>query len=152
MHARKIDVITGHSKANVHQNGKAHVLRHLNRMGLSVALARRGEPFHIQVTSTDKDTIATLVVSARTGRAHGGWVMNKRHEDISSPRCFYALVDFEVDPPVTYIVPSEVVADWLKKDHARWLREGPAHKDNPVRKLGNGSWLDVYREAWAPIH
>lgn len=142
---------TSHSKVNVHQAGKAHVLRRLKQLGLSASLAPRGEPFHIEVASADKSTLVTLVVSARTGRAHGGWVMNERHERIATPRCFYALVDFEADPPITYVVPSAVIADWLKKDHARWLREDSSHKDNPVRKLGNGSWLDVYREAWAPI-
>jgi hypothetical protein len=77
--------------------------------------------------------------------------MNEKHEYLSQPRCFYALVDFEPPEPVTYIVPSAVISDWLKKDHTRWLKEDPTHQDNPVRKLVNGRWLDPYREAWASI-
>ena len=38
--------------------------------------------------------------------------MRKKHESVIQPRCFYAFVDFEPEPPVTYIVPSKVVADF----------------------------------------
>ena len=141
----------GHSKVNVHQAGKDHVLRRLSRLGLPASLAPRGEAAHVQVLSPNKRVIAQLLVSARTDRAKGGWVMNEKHEHLSRPRCFYALVDFEPREPVTYIVPSAVVSDWLKNDHARWLKEDPNHQDNPVRKLVGGRWLDPYREAWSLI-
>jgi hypothetical protein len=141
----------GHSKVNVHQAGKDHVLRRLYRLGLPASLAPRGEAAHVQILSSDKRMIAQLLVSARTDRSKGGWVMNEKHEYLSQPRCFYALVDLEPREPVTYIVPSAIVSDRLKKDHAGWLKEDPTHQDNPVRKLVNGPWLNPYREAWALI-
>jgi hypothetical protein len=68
-------------------------------------------------------------------------------------------------PPVTYIVPSEVVANVLKKSHAEWLnipgRLGQAHRDNDVRRLSSdytypvpgypSGWLERYREPWGSI-
>jgi hypothetical protein len=45
----------------------------------------------------------------------------------------------EVSRPDYYIVPSKVVAEYVKKGHAKWLgipgKKGPPHKDNPVRKF-----------------
>jgi hypothetical protein len=141
-----------HSKVDVHRDGVDHVSHLLSRLDLPASLApRSAAPAHVQVLSPDRHVAATLVVCARTDRSHKGWVMNKTHEHLSKPRWFYALVDFEPPDPVTYIVPSAIVADWLKKDHAGWLQEDPAHQDNPVRKLVNGPWLDPYREAWTSI-
>jgi hypothetical protein len=79
-------------------------------------------------------------------KPHG---VRKGHEFTSKLGLFYALVDFEPTEPITYIVPSAVISDWLKKDHARWLKVDPRHQDNPVRKLRFGDWLEPYREAWA---
>lgn len=139
-----------HSKLTVHKRGEAFVLRRLNGLGLPASLAsRHATSGHIELLSRDKQrVIATLLISARTDRSHAGWVMNERHEFTSKPGLFYALVDFEPTEPVTYIVPSAVISDWLKKDHARWLKEDPNHQDNPVRKLRFGQWLDPCREAW----
>ena len=139
-----------HSKLTVHRRGENFVLRRLNDLGLPCTLAPRNATHgHIELLSREKKrVIATLLVSARTDRSQAGWVMNQRHEFTSKPGLFYALVDFEPAEPVTYIVPSAVISDWLKKDHARWLKEDPSHQDNPVRKLRFRLWLDPYREAW----
>ena len=49
--------------------------------------------------------------------------------------------------PDFHVVPSKVVATWVKKGHARWLatpgRGGRRHKDNPMRTFqdGEGQYL-----------
>ncbi len=93
--------------------------------------------------------------------------MNAKHETILDGRAFYAFVDLkpfvdlESHAPVTYIVPSRVVANILQKNHRRWLNapgvKGP-HVDNPVRKFAptynppvpgwSPAELDNYRERW----
>jgi hypothetical protein len=147
----------------------------LHLLGLLAALAPRGAPtVDILVLSPDEQVIATIQVKARTKGPDRGWPMNIKHENISKPRCFYALVDFEplqpvVDlgpsQPVTYIVPSEVVADFLKKSHVAWLStsgaKGRAHRDTDMRRVQpatshtvpgySSGWLDRYREAWPLI-
>ena len=68
--------------------------------------------------------------------------MSEKHEHISEPRCFYAFVDLKVSAgqmPVTYIIPSQVVADVLKRSDETWLKTlgggGRAHRTNPVRQV-----------------
>jgi len=129
----------GHSKPNVHRAGKHHVLRRLLRLGLPASLAPRGEAAHVLVLSPDKDVIAQLLVSARTDRAKGGWVMNVKHEYLSQARRFYALVDFEPHEPVTYIVPSEVVSDSLKR--ATFVG---SRRIQPIKTTRSANWLTGY--------
>jgi hypothetical protein len=65
--------------------------------------------------------------------------------------------------PVTYIIPSQVVADVLKRSHETWLktpgRGGRAHRTNPVRQVlpaygfpmpdkYQEGWMEEYRERW----
>jgi hypothetical protein len=89
-----------------------------------------------------------LVVRARTERSsEGGWIMNERHEHVVDPSVLYAFVDLEPAPkdlPEVFIVPSEVVADVLTKEHAAWL-ESP-------RLRGEGSADRVARLRPGPHH
>lgn len=87
--------------------------------------------------------------------------MNVKHERFEQPRSLYAFVDLKADSPVVYIVPSRVVARFLRRSHKRWLaapgKMGQPHKDNPMRRLASTSldlpdyeegWLERYRERW----
>jgi hypothetical protein len=79
-----------------------------------------------------------------------------------APRYFYAFVDLEPDVPVTYIVPSEIVAEVISRAHKKWLETpgqgGKPHKDHPMRRLLPAygfevpgyapGWLDQFRERW----
>jgi hypothetical protein len=91
------------------------------------------------------------VKTSRSGRH--GWVMSEKNErdPYRDERLFYALVDFEPEVPVVYIVPSSVVADTLTADHGAFLARGG--RDNRVRRLRpsfpSAGWLDQYREAWS---
>jgi hypothetical protein len=115
--------------------------------------------------------LCAVQVKARQGKgADGGWHMSKKHETIKAPGLFYAFVDFGsiIDPkPVTYIVPSEVVAVVIRTMHAAWLakpgQEGQQRNDSDFRRFmpdytrncGDGAkpyvegWLDHYRDAWS---
>lgn len=153
-------------RALVGPAGEHYVLYRLHRLGLLASLAPRGAPtVDILVLSPDEQVIATIQVKARTKGPDRGWPMNVKHEEISAPRYFYALVDFEPSQPVTYIVPSVVVADFVKKSHAAWLNTpgagGRAHRDNVMRRVQPApshavpgylpDWLDRYQEAWGLI-
>jgi hypothetical protein len=71
-------------------------------------------------------------------------------------------VDFKASPVVTYVLPSEVVAEVLRKAHRAWLaaaaRAGKTVKNwnsrwvkrayaFPVRGYPDG-WLDAWAEKW----
>jgi len=111
----------------------------------------------------DETVIATLQVKTRTtvGGDHG-WHMSRKHEEFSAPRSFYAFVDLEVSPPITYIVPSKIVAKVVRAEHQAWLKipgkKGQAHRDNDIRRLlpayahelpgYPAGWLNAYKERW----
>jgi hypothetical protein len=116
----------------------------------------------VLVLATDQSVIASLQVKTRTYGADKGWHMSIKHESITEPRLFYAFVDLEPELPVTYIVPSSVVADVLKKSHQAWLAapgaRGQQRNDNPMRRIRPvyedplpdypHNWLEEWRERW----
>jgi hypothetical protein len=122
----------------------------------------RSPTVDVLVLSPDERVIASLQVKTRTYGRDKGWHMSKKHESIVQPRYFYAFVDLEPEQPITYIVPSSVVADVLQKSHQAWLAapgaRGQQRNDNPMRRIQpvypdefpgySPHWLDEWRERW----
>ena len=150
------------------------MLARLSLLGKIAAQAPRSVPnADILVSSLEGDRLCAVQVKARQDKgADGGWHMKKKHEDLRASGLFYAFVDFGnlSDPkPVTYILPSEVVAHVLRAMHQAWLdnpgKRGQKHNDSEMRRfvpdysrtsgvgVGKyvGGWLDEYREAWSLI-
>jgi hypothetical protein len=89
--------------------------------------------------------------------------MGEKHEALVLPTLFYCFVDFEPEVPVTYVIPSVVVADVVAKAHRAWLavpgKRGQPHKDSESRRVQpsyayqvpglEAGWMQQYRENWA---
>jgi hypothetical protein len=152
--------------------GEHFVLCQLLRRGWIAALAPKGVPnADIIVTDIDGNRQCAIQVKTRSKGSDKGWHMSQKHEEITSEHLFYCFVDMEEENslPVTFIIPSTVVAVALKEAHQLWLstpgRKGQAHNDNKMRRLlpdylrgrevgddvlkrlGAG-WMDQYREQW----
>ena len=140
-----------------------YILSRLYREGMLASLAPPGSPtVDVLVLTPDQSVVASLQVKTRTYGTDKGWHMSVKHESISEPRLLYAFVDLEPQPPVTYIVPSSVVADVIKKSYAAWLaapgpvasrtttrssrRIQPVYKDKFPGYTAN--WLNEWRERW----
>jgi len=73
------------------------------------------------------------------GKAVSAWIMKKAHEKIIIPSLFYCFVNIEKGSNAIkfYIVPSKVVARYVKEEHALWLKEkkkeGKKIKDSYMR-------------------
>jgi len=64
------------------------------------------------------------------------WIMSIKHETISYDELFYCFVNIHKDTLDFrfFIVPSMVVAQYVKEQHRYWLKvRGDAVKDNPIR-------------------
>jgi hypothetical protein len=50
--------------------------------------------------------------------------MSEKHENIQSPNAFYWFVNISKDTSAFkfYIIPSKVVAKYVKEEHALWLK------------------------------
>lgn len=154
--------------------GAHFVLCQLLRHGWVAALAPEGVP-NTDIIVTDIEGNRQCAIQVKTRRDIGsdkGWHMSKKHESIVSPTLFYCFVDMgksESDSPVTFVIPSTVVAAVLREAHQLWLdtpgKNGRAHNDNDMRRLlpdyargrelspelmqriGLG-WMEQYREKW----
>ena len=149
--------------------GEHYVMAELLWRGYVAALAPQGVP-NVDIVVTDREGARLCSIQVKTRRfgSNGGWMMNAKHQPITSERLFDRFVDFqkENEKPLVFIVPASVVASVLATSHRKWLsnpgKSGQTHKDTPVRQFlassshvfleeqhsfGDG-WLDCYREKW----
>lgn len=155
-------------------SGEYFVLYQLVRRGWIAALAPKGVP-NADIIVTDVEGDRQCAIQVKTRRDIGsdkGWHMKKKHEEVISDHLFYCFVDLgkgESDTPVTFIIPSMIVASILKDSHQMWLdmpgKNDRPHKDTDMRRLlpdyakrrqlqptlmqkfGPG-WMEPYRENW----
>jgi len=84
------------------------------------------------------------------------WILQRKHEDIFSENFFYVFVDLkpENQKPDFYIVPSGIVAKYVKETHKKWLntlsKSGKAHRDNNMRlfEINDDSTASKYLNQW----
>jgi len=85
-----------------------------------------------------------LRIQVKTAWAKSGsptWIMHQRHELIKDADLFYVFVLLPNAPlfPKFWVVPSHIVANFLKRDHHEWLerlgKHGKRHKDSSMRKF-----------------
>ena len=139
----------------------------LFQLGFRPELEHYGSPSNISVLdSTRKKVDASIIVKTRTNGFGGGWPMGESHEKINGKRLFYVFVDLQPAIPVTYVVPSSVVAKAVFDSHRAWLkapgRGGIAHHDNPLRRIANDygfdipgvkpGWLDKWIDRWDQLN
>ena len=154
--------------------GEHYILSRLLRLGWVAALAPAGVP-NTDIICTDIEGNRQFAIQVKTRRDIGsdkGWHMRKKHEEISSSTLFYCFVDMgegSASQPVTYIIPSTVVATVLKKSHQLWLdtpgKDGKPHNDTEMRRLlpdynfrrqeqpkdddiFSAGWMEQYKENW----
>jgi hypothetical protein len=142
--------------------GEHLVLSRLLYRGLVAAQAPEGVR-KVDILVTPKlDNIQRLIqVKSRRYGSDGGWHMSKKHEDEKDPNLFYCFVDFEPEKPDVYVIPSAIVADAIKYDHALWLNtpglKGQKRKDTNMRRLRpkmpslKEGWIEKYLEKWELI-
>jgi hypothetical protein len=63
-------------------------------------------------------------VSKVHGRTLSSWIMHKKHETLSDPDLFYCFMNIGRQTNVfrCYVVPSAVVARYVRDQHSNWLR------------------------------
>jgi hypothetical protein len=95
--------------------------------------------FKLEVKTNYQKSRAKPQVSSVHGKFVSGWIMDRKHERIVDPDLFYCYV--KIGRPTNlfkfYIVPSRVVARYVKAEHRLWLREkakeGKKVKDGELR-------------------
>ena len=150
--------------------GEHLVMSRLLSRGLIAALAPQGVPnMDIVVTSTDGSILCAIQVKSRWEKgADGGWHMGEKHEEIHSDQMFYCFVNLGNDitfSPTVHVIPSRIVADAIRINHATWMatpgKGGRKRRNSNVRRLvpdytryagektpNPQGWMERYFEAW----
>lgn len=110
-------------------------------------LERRGFTCAVPMSNTKNFDI--LVINRKTNNQYAiqvkttsykskKWILGKKNEKLIEKNIIYIFVSLnELDAPEYHIVPSDIVADTIKKEHAKWLktpgRNGQQHNDTTIR-------------------
>lgn len=66
-------------------------------------------------------------------------MLNKKSEQFFSPNHYYVFVSLYFEHPKFYIVPSKIVAKYIKSHHEEWLKRkaknGKSHNNTSMRKF-----------------
>ncbi len=80
------------------------------------------------------------------------WMLNEKAENYYADNLFYIFVNLKEknQRPDFFIVPSRVVAKYVKRSHKSWIkkrnRKGGEHKSTSLRKFFDKD--EVYLECW----
>jgi hypothetical protein len=107
---------------------------------------RTNQLYQLEV-KTKLDSRKRPPVSKLFGRYLSDWIMNEKHESISRPELWYCFVTIGLDTKILryFIVPSAVVAEYVRAEHRSWLATTPKGKDTPMRLLRIGFKEEQYR-------
>src|SRR5262249_22197742 len=88
------------------------------------------------------------VVSAKLfGRHLTSWIMNEKHESIFRPELLYCFVVISLDTKNLryFIVPSTLVAKYVREEHQLWLDATPKGKETDMRLFRIGFKKENYK-------
>lgn len=104
-----------------------------------VSHPRTKKMYKLEVKTKYRTSPKEVQVSKIFGVVKGGWIMNKKHETLIDSSLFYCFVIISEAKSTFkfYVVPSKVVARYVKEEHAHWLKEtkkeGKKVKDSKIR-------------------
>ncbi|MDO8575073.1 MAG: hypothetical protein Q7R61_02245 [bacterium] len=130
-----------------------------NTKGIDILVSnpKTGKMYQIEVKTNYRNSRNKPQVSKIFGKSVSGWIMNVKHEKITSANLFYCFVNIGKDNKLFkfYIVPSSVVARFVRKEHELWLKEkkkeGKKIKDGDMRLFRIGLAHEKYNKALRPM-
>ena len=93
----------------------------------------------IDIMVANEDATKTVGVQVKTNQGSlDWWLLSDKAEDYFAENLFYVFVNLNKGKePDFFIVPSKIVAPFVKKSHREWLttpgKKGQKHKDNSMR-------------------
>src|SRR5262249_32240567 len=131
--------------------GEYLVAAELSRLGYVASLTLRNTR-GIDILASNKDATKSVGIQVKTSqRATADWVLSKKAEQDVAENLFYVFVSLPPQAPATFhIVPREVVAQYIRESHGRWLatpgKRGQAHRDTDMRVFSDRG--NEYKDRW----
>lgn len=133
-------------------SGEYFVAAELSRQGCIASITLRNTK-GIDILASNENASKSVGIQVKTNRGkRKAWILNQKAENYFGEDLFYVFVNLksENERPDFHIVPSKVVADYIKKGHKKWLKipgkKGQPHKDNPMRMFKDED--NEYLERW----
>ena len=111
-----------------------------------VSNPRTNQLYQLEV-KTNLDRRKRVPVSKLFGRFVSDWIMNQKHEHIARSELWYCFISISLDTKVAryFIVPSAVVAKYVRAQHRLWLEATPNGKNTPMRIFRIGFEGEKYK-------
>lgn len=136
---------------SVGNSGEYFTAGELERHGLTVAVPMSNvKDFDILAINRNSHKQYAIQVKT-TSYKQKTWTLGKKNETLKGDNIYYIFVSLnEMDQPEYHIVPSNIVAETIKREHQQWLktpgRKGQPHNDTNMRKFSDTD--DTYLDKW----
>lgn len=132
-------------------SGEYFVAAELSRRGYVASITLRNTK-GIDILASNQDASKSAGIQVKTNHGKRNlWILNQKAENYSEKDLFYVFVNLKGknERPDFYVVPSKVVAKYIKKYHLKWLKtrgkKGQRHEDTSMRVFHKD---DQYQEKW----
>lgn len=133
-------------------SGEYFVAGELSRRGFIASITLRNTR-GIDVLVSNAAATRQVGIQVKTNQgARPEWVLNEKGETFYADNLFYAFVNLKAPEQRSefYIVPSKIVADYIRLTHQEWLntpgKRGQVHNDSSMRKFRDEK--RQYLERW----
>lgn len=132
--------------------GEYYVAAELSRRGFIASISLRNTR-GMDILATNQDGTRSVTIQVKTTQKTGrSWLLSEKAESFVSKTHFYVFVRLggREERAEFHIVPSRVVAKYVKEGHQGWLRQlgkkGQPHNDSAMRQFRDRD--DRYLEKW----
>lgn len=122
-------------------------LGHTKHVDILVSDPKTQKMYQLEVKTGVRNINKEPAESKLFGKTVAYWIMSKKHEKITDPTLFYCFVCIHEHTNAFrfFIVPSRLVAEYVKKSHRYWLKQNKKHKDSDMRLFRIGVPKEKYR-------
>lgn len=132
--------------------GEFFVAAELSIRGYLASLTLRNSR-GIDIIASSSDATCSVSIQVKTSSGNvPKWILTKKSESFSADNHFYVFVLLRNvgSYPNFYVVPSQVVTEYVAKSHSQWLAgtkaDGSPRKDSSIRNFRDPD--QQYKEAW----
>jgi len=136
-------------------SGEYFVAAELSRRGYVASITLRNTR-GVDILATNSKASKHLSIQVKTNTSgKRNWMLSEKSEADTAESHFFVFVNLTKcgTLPEYFVVPCKVVADFIYKDHRRWLKEkgrqGKKHNATPMRQFRNPD--DKYRDNWKQL-
>jgi len=123
--------------------GEYFVAAELSARGYIASITLRNTK-GMDILCSSGNATKTIGIQVKTNKSHKrNWMLNQKAEDYFADNLFYVFVNLNdgQKPPDYFIVPSKVVAAYVKETNQAWLktpgRKGQAHIESTIRRFSD---------------